>query len=225
MGDSITEGQYVEHSLRWSELISTSLMQKYDNFSSRFITINSGISGETTRQGLERFPKSVQVHKPAIMTLQFGLNDCNCWETDNGYPRVSELAYRYNLIEMIERSKLFGTKHIILSTNHKTLRKKILACGENLEQRRVKYDKIVREVAKSTNVTLCDMANHFDGLTNEELESFLLPEPDLLHLSLEGHKFYATILEPFIETALNQLFENENKKNDHFYTEQKDLVI
>ena len=49
----------------------------------------------------------MQELEPDVMTLQFGLNDCNCWETDRGLPRVSEEAFRANLIEMIERARLF----------------------------------------------------------------------------------------------------------------------
>jgi hypothetical protein len=58
--------------------------------------------------GLERFPNDLQQHRPDIVTIQFGLNECNCWVSDGGLPRVSEAAYRANLIEMIERARRFG---------------------------------------------------------------------------------------------------------------------
>src|SRR6185295_10439447 len=89
MGDSITAGQYVDPALRWTSLISDSIIVKYEMTSVNFLMLNSGVSGETTRQGLERFPADVQQHRPDIMTLQFELNDCNCWVTDAGLPRVS----------------------------------------------------------------------------------------------------------------------------------------
>ena len=93
--------------------------------------LNRGVSGETTRQGLERFPNDLQQYRPDIVTLQFGLNDCNCWVSDGGLPRVSEAAYRANLREMIERARRFGARHIIMSTNHPTLRHKVLLSGES----------------------------------------------------------------------------------------------
>ena len=73
------------------------------------------------------------------MTLQFGLNDCNCWETDRGLPRVSEEAFRANLIEMIERARLFGARSIVLSTNHRTLRHDTLPNGECYEDANARY--------------------------------------------------------------------------------------
>ena len=66
------------------------------------------------------------------MTLQFGLNASNCWDTDRGLPRVSEAAYEANLVEMIARARKFGARHIVLSTNHPTLRHRPLASGQTL---------------------------------------------------------------------------------------------
>ena len=67
------------------------------------------VSGDTTRQGLERFPTEVQSERPDVITIQFGLNDCNRWQTDGGLPRVSELAFEANLLEMVGRARRFGT--------------------------------------------------------------------------------------------------------------------
>lgn len=204
MGDSITEGQYVHHSLRWAELVSMKLKRVFaDRIDpERQFHYCHGISGETTRQALERFPRHVQQFHPEVMTLQFGLNDCNCWDTDAGLPRVSEAAYRANLIEMIDRARRFGARHIIVSTNHPTLRFRKLAGGQTLEERRVVYNRIVREVARITEVTLCDIEAAFAGIEAEHLQDLLLPEPDVLHLSPAGHRLYAENIYPAIEGAL-----------------------
>ncbi len=92
MGDSITAGQYVDPERRWTALVSDALNRDYLATPINLLLLNRGVSGETTRQGLERFPSDVQQHRPDVMTLQFGLNDCNCWVTDAGLPRVSEAA-------------------------------------------------------------------------------------------------------------------------------------
>lgn len=207
MGDSITEGQYVHHSLRWTELVTTYLRRKFrsDNNDLHFF-FNRGVSGETTRQALERFPRDVQNVRPDIMTLQFGLNDCNCWDSDLGLPRVSEPAYRANLVEMIDRARHFGAKHIICSTNHPTLRHKTLACGESLEVRRERYNDIVREVAVTTRVTLCDIDHAFKRRSStDELRTLLLPDPDVLHLSPAGHRVYSEVILEYLEAAIQDL--------------------
>lgn len=213
MGDSITEGQYVHHSLRWTEILARQIREdvrsSIDTDALHFF--NRGISGETTRQGLERFPRDVQVLEPRVMTLQFGLNDCNCWDTDRGLPRVSEAAYRANLSEMIVRARKFGAKHIILSTNHPTLRLRALASGQTLEIRRRIYNDIVKEVAAESKVTLCDIDAAFAGLEGAALAEMLLPEPDVLHLSALGHSRYAqTILEPVSQAILQSINEMNN---------------
>jgi lysophospholipase L1-like esterase len=207
MGDSITEGQYVHHSLRWTELVAARLRRRFQGDSNDLhFFFNRGMSGETTRQALERFPRDVQNARPDIMTLQFGLNDCNCWDSDMGLPRVSELAYRANLLEMIQRARHFGAKHVICSTNHPTLRHKTLACGESLEVRRERYDDIVREVVAATGVTLCDIDEGFKRRSSgQPLADLLLPEPDVLHLSPAGHRLYAEIILEYLEAAIEDL--------------------
>jgi acyl-CoA thioesterase I len=205
MGDSITLGQYVDLGLRWTSLVSNALIADYLPTPVNFFILNRGVSGETTRQGLERFPADVQQHRPDIITLQFGLNDCNCWVTDAGLPRVSEAAYRANLIEMIERAKRFGARHIILATNHPTIRHKILLSGDSLETRRRRYNDRMREVAAVAAVQLCDIEEGFAHLDEQKLAGMLLPYPDQLHLSSEGHKLYADCIRPYIERAVTAL--------------------
>ena len=202
MGDSITAGQYVDPALRWTSLVGDSIVARYLLTPINFYILNRGISGETTRQGLERFPADVQQHRPDIVTLQFGLNDCNCWVTDAGLPRVSEAAYRANLIEMIERAQRFGARHIILSTNHPTLRHKVLLSGDTLDTRRQRYNEHVREVAALTGVELCDVDEGFVHFGSDKLPALLLPYPDQVHLSIEGHRHYAACIEPYLKRAL-----------------------
>lgn len=208
MGDSITDGQYVSPPDRWTGIVGDRLTRKYLATPVNLHLANRGVSGETTRQGLERFPRDVQSLCPEVMTLQFGLNDCNCWVTDRGLPRVSEPAYRANLIEMIERARNFGAREIILSTNHPTLRHKILPCGESLETRRKRYNELVREVARETDTTLCDMEEAFSEFSAGDLEALLLPYPDHLHLSALGHRHYADSIYPVVEDAVGRALGN-----------------
>ena len=205
MGDSITFGQYLDPSVRWTALIDQRLGERFPEVELR--SFNRGISGETTRMGLERFPRDVQELRPDVMTLQFGLNDCNCWETDEGLPRVSEAAFRANLIEMIQRARRFGARAIVLSTNHRTLRRDMLPSGDVYEDRNERYSEIIREVAEETGVGLCDIRTVFEPFDDEKLAATLLPEPDLLHLSEEGNAIYAEAIWPHVERAAASLLE------------------
>jgi acyl-CoA thioesterase-1 len=205
MGDSISAGQYVETGLRWTDKVSAYLQKQFLSTPINLLFLNRGVTGETTRQGLERFPSAVQNGLPDIVTLQFGLNDCNCWVSDRGLPRVSLRAFSANLVEMIERMRRFGTKRIILSTNQPTLRRKILMSGECLDDSRKRYNEAVREVARETGVTLCDIDQAFRHIGERELAELLLPYPDQLHLSIKGHELYASAILPYVESALDEV--------------------
>jgi len=208
-GDSITEGQYVHHSLRWTEMTANRLRAEFASRldPARMFSYVHGISGETTRQALERFPRQVQQLGPDVLTIQFGLNDCNCWDSDRGVPRVSEAAYRANLVEMIDRARRFDARQIVLSTNHPTLRHRPMVSGETLEQRRKKYNDIVRDVARETKVTLCDIDSAFAFASQEQLADLLLPEPDVLHLSPAGHQIYSDAITPALIRAVNAVLD------------------
>ena len=213
MGDSITAGQYVQAELCWTSIVADAILRRYLSTAINFHILSRGVSGETTRQGLERFPADVQQHRPDIVTLQFGLNDCNCWVTDGGLPRVSGGAYRANLIEMVMRARHFGARRIILSTNHPTLRRKILLGGESLEDRRRRYNDHVRDVAALTSVELCDIEEAFAGYDDSRLSELLLPYPDLLHLSAAGHRCYADRIQPFVERAAAEIVSSQEPIN------------
>lgn len=208
MGDSITFGQYLNPARRWTALIEQRLHRLFgDDVEVR--AFNRGISGETTRMGLERFPRDVQELRPDVMTLQFGLNDCNCWESDEGLPRVSETAFRANLVEMIERARRFGARGIVLSTNHRTLRRDVLPSGEVYEDGNERYSAIVRDVAHETGVDLCDIRAVFEPFDDEALARMLLAAPDLLHLSEEGNSVYADAIWPHVEQAAAAVLDEE----------------
>lgn len=202
MGDSVTFGQHVDPKHIWTTLVSEKLTEQYRDTAVNILSLNRGVSGETTRMGLERFPEDVQNHRPDLLVLQFGLNDCNCWLTDLGLPRVSEAAFRANLKEMIERARRFGTEHVVLGNNYPTLRYKVMLSGEPYEQANERYSIIVREVARETTVHFCDTRGAFLKYDKKDLERFLLPFPDQLHLSAEGHRIYAETLWPLIKDTV-----------------------
>jgi lysophospholipase L1-like esterase len=104
IGDSITFGEGVHPHSRWTSIFDRAL---YDHE-----VINKGVCGDTTRLGLERFPEDVQRQQPDALLIQFGLNDCNRWDSDCGVSRVSPRAFEANVSEMIERARTFDIPHI-----------------------------------------------------------------------------------------------------------------
>lgn len=198
-GDSITEGQYVEPPYRWTDLLEKRILGSEEGAQ----VLNKGISGQTSRQALLRFENDVQAVCPDILTIQFGLNDCNYWDTDRGHPRVSLESYAANIQEMIDRAIIFGVKKIVIANNHRTLRTKILSGGKSLEDSRLIYNDAIKKVAHKNNVLFCDIDAWFNLVDDDLYPCYLLSEPDLLHLSRKGHEYYAekmfSVLSPLLE--------------------------
>jgi lysophospholipase L1-like esterase len=200
MGDSITVGQHCDPALRWTTLLDRLLAQRFTDRRVNVVTFNRGESGQTTRQGLERYPSDVQELEPHVLTLQFGMNDCNCWMTDRGLPRVSEAAFRANLVEMVGRACHFGARAVIMATNPCTLRSNVMPSGEIYETANARYSQIVREVAAEVGATLCDIRARFESLSQREMAEMVLP--DLLHLSVRGNAMYADLIAPDVLAAV-----------------------
>lgn len=163
IGDSITAGQHLPMTDEpWPR-----------HLRGRHHVIAAGVPGDTTRLGLERFPRDVQSLEPDAVVIQFGHNDANRWLTDRGLPRVSVAAYAANLLEMIRRVRTFhGTPILCTLTPSLRSERHALDCK--------RYDEALRKVAGLRRVRIADMGDFDPGL--------LL---DGLHLSPEGHRIYA----------------------------------
>ena len=167
LGDSITSGQYLPPEQAWPQQLSRITGRR---------VMNAGVANETTRQGLERFPRHVQSVRPEALVIQFGLNDCNRWKSDRGLPRVSRSAYAANLREMVTRAFAFDIATVVICglTPTQKSEQHSLDAGQ--------YNRIAREVASSMSVEFC--ASPFGPFRSTHLI-------DDLHLSEEGHRIYA----------------------------------
>lgn len=109
IGDSITYGHNVRADQAWPAVLARQTGHDVRN---------EGVCGDTTRLGLERFPKAVQLHRPDVVVIQFGHNDANEWGSDNGLARVSRDAYVANIKEMFARATSSGAKRVIVLRPH-----------------------------------------------------------------------------------------------------------
>jgi lysophospholipase L1-like esterase len=157
-GDSVTFGQFCEEG-RWTDLLGF---------------VNKGVCGDTTRLALERFTEDVRSYIPELelVTIQFGFNDCNRWETDGGLHRVFFKAFRANLEELVYRVEEAGAQPVLIST-HPTLK------GGKYETIRLFYNDEIRFVAEFTGTEL---------FQPEIEQKHLL---DDIHLNQEGHRVFA----------------------------------
>ncbi|MBK9283219.1 MAG: SGNH/GDSL hydrolase family protein [Sphingobacteriaceae bacterium] len=196
-GDSICFGQFISPHKTWVSKLSVEL-NKHD---SDYIIFNPSHSGDTTRMVLEKMPFDVQQHGIFSILIQYGINDSNYWASDNGLQRVSQAAFKANLIEIIDRAKAFGAKKIFLDTNHPT-NKKITVKNKKIEHQigNRKYNQIIRQVALEKKVQLIDIERYFLielNKINKTISHYLLK--DGIHLNEEGHKLYYKIVFPYFK--------------------------
>lgn len=158
VGDSITYGQHVERDETWVSLLGG---------------INRGVCGDTTRLGLERFMRDVG-ENPGTVVIQFGLNDCNRWDTDHGLPRVSVRAFEANLHEMVARSRRLRAQRVVLVSLTPCTRLSLFAPSMYVEK--------VARVARDTGAVLFRPILSLDHLL------------DGVHLTRQGHRVFASQL-------------------------------
>ena len=203
-GDSISYGELASPYKNWVTKISLTIDETFNN---QFLVINSSVNGNTTRMALERMPNDVQKYGVFLLIIQFGMNDCNYWQTDQGIPRVSPDAFHFNLKEIINRGRKFGAEKILLCTSHPTTH--IVPCEHSessYEENRKLYSQIIRQVANEDNdVRLIDMEKVLEQkvIEGEKLQEYLMS--DGIHLSHKGHQFYYSIFCPIIIEELTNL--------------------
>lgn len=210
-GDSICVGQGVSLYKGWVTRIAQELDELGEKHGRDIIVVNSSINGRTTRQALEDMPYHVQSAGVDVLIVQFGMNDCNYWATDNGLPRVSQQAFQANLREIIARGRKFGAKAIVLNNSHPTSRTTEVfpKTGITYQQSNKSYSNLVREVAISEGeeVLFNDVDAHFTQLMQSGLDINDCLLADRLHLSEKGHQVYHQFLSEIIGQTVSRILE------------------
>ena len=209
-GDSICFGQGVSIIHGWVPRIAGELNRIFNEKKFSINIANNAVNGRTTRQALESMPYEIQSSSPDLLIIQFGMNDCNYWATDNGVPRVNINSFKNNLIEIIDRAKTFNVSQIILNTNHPTTRNTPFEYADcSYQDSNERYNQMIREVSNEIDdITLNDIEkdlNLFIKKNKESLSSFLLD--DELHLSIKGHDFYYKATLALIKDSIEGLIE------------------
>mgnify|MGYP000948386346 CR=1 FL=1 len=101
-GDSITAGYAVRRGFPsfWLE----SLRQRFPD--ARIEMINSGISGDTSLDGLARLDWAVLSYEPDLVTINFGINDCVLG--------LGLEEFELNLVQMVRRIRAGPDSEVLL---------------------------------------------------------------------------------------------------------------
>jgi lysophospholipase L1-like esterase len=210
-GDSICWGQGVSPHAGWVGRISQHLDAVGRELGRPVLVANAGVNGNTTRLALERMHHDVLSHGCDVLLAQFGMNDCNYWRTDNGVPRVSPAAFRANLHEIFDRARAHGVRRLFLNTNHPSARFSELPPSRvRYQDSNARYNELARQVAgEREDVRLIDIEREFQRIVEATggptIDDLVLPQPDMLHLSLRGHALYFELVSPVVEAAVREL--------------------
>jgi lysophospholipase L1-like esterase len=211
-GDSVCVGQHVSIHKGWVTRISAEFSEFSEARGCQVIVSNASASGRTTRQALEQMPYEIQSQFPDVLIVQFGMNDCNYWQSDQGVPRVSPGAFEANLEEIVGRALAFGVKTVCLNTNHPTGRdqKNMPHTTLTYQQSLERYNQIIRDVAArgGSRVVLNDIERVFRVYAQGDrakLLELVLPGQDLLHPSEKGHELYFNAIYPVLMNAVSAL--------------------
>jgi len=122
--------------------------------------INAGVGGENTFEGLARIEPDVLAHEPALVTVEFGLNDIR-YEPEK---TVSEGQFAANLREMHERLAGAGAGVVFMTPNPIINLCHPYSQGTDYYDRwggcdglNAIYAEIIRQVAGELGAPLCDI--------------------------------------------------------------------
>ena len=171
-GDSITAGYAVRRGFPsfWLE----SLRKRFPD--SKIEMINSGISGDTSQDGLSRLDWAVLSYEPDLVTINFGINDCVLG--------LSLEEFEMNLVEMVRRIRAGPDSEILLLSSQPLE-------SPPYDQRVLDYYQTVERVAKEMNVGFVDVYGAWMKRVRAgmPLDSLILPGLD--HPNEAGYRIIA----------------------------------
>lgn len=203
-GDSITEGINTDEEKKWTTLLSNDLGAT---------VINSGVAGDSTKEGLKRLQEDVIEKDADYVLINFGMND-HYFEKENK-EMVSLEKFKKNLTKMIAETKKSGAFPIVVlphaviegdkgdgnmgeGATYYYLRhpsdyyEAVGGANKQLEL----YNNASKEVADNYEVPIIDI---YGESLNQDLFQILRnlnnsPDQDGVHLSEDGMNFYAEVI-------------------------------
>jgi len=175
-GSSNTErAEHCEGAHNWFDWLDVGLKHRYGRVHH---CINTGISGETTRELLARFERDVAFYQPHAVIVTIGGNDANPIKA------MSADEYRANLVELVTRLHRLPDCTVILQTYYSF-------DGERIDpvhaEQFLAFMQIVRDVAAETDVALLDNLRRWEMLRARDVEAFRALMRDPCHVNHLGH--------------------------------------
>ena len=177
-GDSLTYGYGVLDGVSFMDRLKKELPA---NFSDKdWKIINSGINGDTTREGLRRIYRDVIDHAPDIVTILFGSNDSAL----NDYQHRAITEFEINIEEITKLIQKETKAKIIFITPPPLIEDELFPFTTNKAVSA--YSEVIRKNAAKYGCELIDFNNIMAEEAKGDLDPFL--QYDGLHLSDKGYE-------------------------------------
>jgi lysophospholipase L1-like esterase len=175
LGDSVTGIYYHTGGRRaYPEMLGLALRIACPQ--AQVTTVNAGISGNTTGDGLRRLQRDVLDRKPDLVTVMFGLNDV---------VRVPMVDFQRNLGQIIERCRAAGAEVLLCTPNG------VIDTPGRPIPKLVQYCGAMKETASKHGVPVCDVYAAYEVLRARDPLSWRLLMSDEIHPNMDGHKLNA----------------------------------
>lgn len=146
MGDSVTQGVGADDIE--NESYPARLAKRWNDAGCRVELLNVGESGFTSGQVLEEQVPNIKDFKPTIITFQAGGNDI--------VYEVTAAQYRKNVAAVMDASVKSGAK-VYVQYQNEWFRTPVGLDFPGSAEKRVAFDMIMAEEAKSRNITVLDL--------------------------------------------------------------------
>ena len=177
-GDSLTYGYGVLSGVSFMDRLKKSLPESSSD--KEWKIINSGINGDTTREGLRRIYRDVIDHAPDIVTILFGSNDSAL----NDYQHRAITEFEINLEEITKLIQKETKAKIIFITPPPLIEDELFPFTTNKAVSA--YSEVIRKNAAKYGCELIDFNNIMAEEAKGDLDPFL--QYDGLHLSDKGYE-------------------------------------
>lgn len=182
--------------LHWSDVLEVALRYR---FGRKFQMVNSGISGNNTREALDRFDQDVAFFKPACVVITFGGNDCN----PNPPKWVGFEQFEKNMVTIVRKVRDLGAIPVLqtyYAVDHSEMDpRRADAFDENML--------IIKKVARDENVHLVNQ----NALCEKAGASYLRHKLLLnaMHVNQFGNTLIGVELSSHFDCKLEAIPEND----------------
>lgn len=167
-GDSITK-EYVP-------VFEKVLKEEYPD--KEIETLNAGVVGETSKDGLTRIDQQVKV-SPQVVVIGFGMND---WRKG-----VSEKEFERNLLYMVDKFEEVNARVILTTINPSCQGSHLLKRSNKIVD---EYNGIIRNVAREKRLKIADV----NSLWKREIKPVWRGLRDEIHPNRKGYEIYCKAL-------------------------------